>query len=364
MRKRISFALEYSLGHITHAENLKAALTAESTVAPTYFDIPFDNTPLPFPWSALPAIRNNWTARASIVAYLAIKSTMKTADAAFFHTQVTSIFSAGLMKRLPSVVSLDATPLQYDSLGDVYNHERGSSFLEGIKKNLNEKAFRAAKRIVTWSQWTKDSLANDYGVSRDKVTVIPPGIDLEKWLFPRRQTDRKDVNFLFVGGHFSRKGGPTLLAAFEEVSSAYPACSLDIVTKQSDFSDLPANVRIHNGLTANSQSLMSLYEKADVFVFPTLGDCLPLAIMEALAAGLPIICTNVGALSEAVEDGISGYIVAVNDAHALALAMMHLVTNPVERLNMGLRGRDRAQLSFDSRKNYGDLVTLVEGIAQ
>ena len=185
MTTNISFALEYSLGHITHGDNLKSALIEETKIKPTYFDIPYDNSPLPAPWSLIAPIRSNWTARASIIAYQSIKRTMKGADAAFFHTQVTSIFSAGLMQKLPSLVSLDATPLQYDALGAVYNHATGSGRLEDVKKRLNIRAFSAAKGLITWSEWAKGSLVFDYGVSRDKITVIPPGIDLQKWLFPR-----------------------------------------------------------------------------------------------------------------------------------------------------------------------------------
>jgi glycosyltransferase involved in cell wall biosynthesis len=362
MTTNISFALEYSLGHITHGDNLKSALKNDLAINPTYFDIPYDNTPLPALWSRIGPIRSNWTARASLVAYQSIKKTMKSADAAFFHTQVTSIFSAGLMRRLPSIVSLDATPIQYDALGAVYNHAPGSGPLESIKKRLNIRSFNAAKRLITWSEWAKSSLVSDYGIEPGKITVIPPGIDLEKWMFTRANGNRRDIRYLFVGGDFARKGGDVLLKAFRAVSQRDPHCFLDIVTKDTNIRNLPTGAVVHNGLKANSPELLHLYQAADVFAFPTRGDCLPLAVMEAMAAGLPVITTNVGALAEAVIDGETGIVVKSEDSAAMAAAMERLASDRPLLSLMSKNGRERAQEKFNASTNYGRLVDTLRAI--
>jgi glycosyltransferase involved in cell wall biosynthesis len=362
MTINISFALEYSLGHITHGDNLKCALLADKRVNPTYFDIPYDNTPLSRPWSQIGPIQSNWTARASIVAYQAIKSTIRDADAALFHTQITSIFSSGLMRRLPSIVSLDATPIQYDALGSLYNHARGSRLLENVKKRLNVRSFRSARSLVTWSEWAKQSLISDYGIESDKVNVIPPGIDLEKWLFPRTAFPSDRVRFLFVGGDFGRKGGHVLLDAFREVVQRDPNCFLDIVTRDREISNLPHNVSIYNDLRPNTPELMQLYRSADIFAFPTLGDCLPLAIMEAMAAGLPVITTDVGALSEAVVNESTGLVVNINDSKALLAAMNRLAGDADLRQTMSAHARQRAIDKFDAPKNYRRLLDALLAI--
>jgi glycosyltransferase involved in cell wall biosynthesis len=363
MTRKISFALEHNLGHITHGENLKSALSESASVCPEYFDIPFHNTPMPLPWSRIGAIRSNWTVRASLSAYYSIKSTAGTADAAFFHTQVTSIFSAGLMHRLPSIVSLDATPIQYDKMGSVYDHAPGNSALEALKKRLNIRSFNASKMLVAWSEWAKDSLVADYGISPDKISVIPPGIPLDSWLFPRERAKTSGVRFLFVGGNFARKGGNTLVEAFRAVTQEIPDCFLDIVTNDTGLADLPKNVIIHNGLVPNSPELLQLYRSADIFTFPTRGDCLPLAIMEAMAAGLPVIATDVGALKEAVVDSVTGLIVSRDNSGELSLAMARLVNDHALRKSMGSNGRERAREKFDSAVNYQRLVALLLSIA-
>ncbi len=172
----LGFALEYSLGHITHAQNLKRAMAEQTDIVPTYVDLPYEG--MIGAWTRLPGVRSNWSLRASLGAWLGLRGQAKRLQGALFHTQVTSLFSAGLMRRVPSVVSLDATPLQYDALGAFYGHAPSSNArMEALKKRLNQRAFGAARHLVTWSQWAKDSLVADYGVPAEKITVIPPGID-------------------------------------------------------------------------------------------------------------------------------------------------------------------------------------------
>jgi glycosyltransferase involved in cell wall biosynthesis len=359
---RLGFALEYSLGHATHAQNLKRTLEGETSVRSIYIDLPFYDTP--GTWAKLPGVRSNWSVRASLGAYLALRPQARSLDGALFHTQVTSLFCAGLMRHLPSVVSLDATPLQYDALGAFYGHTpSASSRLEALKKRMNQRSFAAARHLVTWSEWAKESLVADYGVPAGKVTVIPPGIDTEKWNFPRR-TARSDepIHLLFVGGDFMRKGGDTLLAAFGQLPHGVKA-HLHIVTKTDGAGDGVDNVTVHRGVASNSEPLLRLFAQADLFVFPTRGDCLPLAVMEALAAGLPVITTAVGALPEAVTHGETGWVAPPDDAPALTEAIAALAADPALRTRLGKAAREAAVLRFDAATNYKKLVSTVKEIA-
>jgi glycosyltransferase involved in cell wall biosynthesis len=363
MPVEMGFALEYSLGHITHAQNLKGFLASDADVAPTYVDIPFDKTPMP---PALrPVFKDNWSVRASVAARRGLSAKSKTLQACLFHTQVTSLFSPELMRRVPSVVSLDATPLQYDSLGSFYKHRPGPAPLERLKKRLNEGAFHGAKHLVTWSQWAKDSLVADYGIAPEKVSVIPPGIDLDLWRSPAPRTERADgsVHLLFVGGDFERKGGTTLLEAFRMAKASNPRLRLHIVTKTLDPDFHDDGIDIYRDMAPNSEALRALYAQADAFVFPTLGDCLPLAVMEALAAGLPVITSHVGALAEAVTDGLNGLVVAPGDAGALASAIAALADDSTSRKMMSLAAIERAEERFDASKNYRRLIDILKGLA-
>ena len=357
----LGFALEYSLGHSTHADNLKAVLAARPELRPFYVDLPYDD--LRAPWKRLPGVRSNWSLRASLGARLGLRRA-RGLRGALFHTQVTALLSAGFMRRVPSVVSLDATPLQYDALGAFYNHASGGGATEDLKKRLNQRAFAAAGRLVSWSQWAKDSLVADYGVPADKIEVIPPGIDVARWDFAPRPLDKPNLDLLFVGGDFPRKGGDTLLAAYDHLPEPVRRRTcLHLVTKSESVAEREG-VRVYRGVTANSPTLLELFRQADAFVFPTRGDCLPVAILEALAAGLPVITTAVAALPEAVVDGVSGRIVPVDDADALAGAITELADDPRMRQRMGQAARAAARERFDAARNYGRLIETVRAGAK
>jgi glycosyltransferase involved in cell wall biosynthesis len=371
----LGFALEYSLGHITHAQNLKATLAAGSgdgeAITPTYVDLPYDG--MTGAWTRLPGVRSNWSLRASLGAYLGLRPSARRLDAALFHTQVTSLLSAGIMRRVPSVISLDATPVQYDALGAFYGHTPSSSArVEALKKRLNIRAFTAAHSLVTWSEWAKSSLIADYGISPGKITVIPPGIDIATW---ERTADREgtgsasSVRLLFVGGDFERKGGAALLDAWNQLPAAVrQGAQMHIVTRTLSVESEQAlragpgemtGIVVHRDVQPNSPVLRELFRQADVFVFPTRGDCLPLAVLEAMAAGLPVITTSVAALPEAVRHQQTGWIVPVDDSGALAAAMITLIQDKTLRRTLGAQARDMARARFDAARNYRALIHLV-----
>ena len=360
---RIGFALEHSLGHTTHARNLQAALAKDLFVQPELIELPYHNTP--GAWARLPGVRSNWSFRASLGAFLGLRG--QSFDALFFHTQVTALLASGMLKKTPGLISLDATPLQYDRLGAHYGHTPGNSRLEVLKARLNQRAFLAARGLLTWSQWAKDSLICDYGVPGDKIFVIPPGVDIAAWDSARalRKPRAADapLNVLFVGGDFIRKGGDTLLAAFDLLPEPVRrAAHLHLVTQATELAPV-GNITVHNGVTPNSERLRTLFAEADIFVFPTRADCLPQAVLEAMAARLPVITTPVAAIPEAVIDNETGKLVPVGDEKALALALEHLLTDQSLRLRLGSTARQEALARYDAAKNYPQILARLKGLA-
>jgi glycosyltransferase involved in cell wall biosynthesis len=281
-------------------------------------------------------------------------------DALFFHTQVPAVLSSNWVRRIPSVVSLDATPIQYDSLGQFYSHQQGSAWLEHLKWKLNRDCFRAARQIVAWSQWAKQGLVDDYEVSAEKVTVIPPGVNAADWVcpMPRRPHDRP-VKILFVGADLERKGGLLLLEAFRALRPI--GVELHLVTR----SKLPEEPGLfsYTQMQPNSAALKQLYYESDIFCLPTYGDCLPMVLSEAGAAGLPVVSTRVAGIPEIVEDGTTGFLVPTGDVPALTDALKSLVRNPQLRLVQGQRAVDVVTREFDAQRNARRLLTLLKQVA-
>jgi len=358
----LGLALEYSLGHVTHAQNLQQQLDGVSSVTPHAIRLAYDDTTQW--WQRLPGVRSNWSLRASIGARIYLKRHQSNLQGLFFHSQVTSLLSADLMRMIPSVVSLDATPLQYDSLGASYSHATGPAAIETFKKNLNTRAFTNASKLVTWSEWAKGSLVTEYGIDANKVVVIPPGINTDRWNFGPR-TPQAHTHLLFVGGDFYRKGGQTLLDAWRGLSgNIRNRATLHIVTKTDGITGDLDGIQLHYGLTPNSDALIDLYRIAGAFVFPSNGDCLPLAVLEALASGLPVLTTNVAALPEAVRHMESGLILPTDDVAAWTAALADVIADAGLRNAWGIAARQYAIDNFDARKNYGRLVDVITQCAE
>lgn len=355
----IGFIMEQALGHVTHTKNLQANVPLDPEVRAHWGLIPFEATGLA---GRIPVYKSNWTVRAGIRARGAVaKIARKTPlDALFFHTQVPAILATNWVRQIPSIVSLDATPMQYDRLGAFYQHERGPAWLERLKWRLNRDCYHAARHIVAWGEWTKQGLIADYGVPADKITVIPPGVNVADWRRPApRQRHDHPIKILFVGGNLERKGGLLLLEAFRALRPL--GVELHLVTK--DKVDPEPGLFVYNNMQPNSQPLKELYHSCDVFALPTFGDCLPMVLSEAGAAEMAVISTDVAAIPEIVRNDETGLTVPAGDAAALTRALRHLAMSPDLRMRLSERALAHVAQSYDAQKNAGRLLDLLKGEA-
>lgn len=356
--------MEQTLGHVTHSQNLATAVARQERVLATWIPIPFATSGIE---RLVPAYATNWSFRASFRArrQLAAALAARPHGALFFHTQVTALFSLGLIRRVPSVISLDATPLNFDSVGAAYGHRPASGgWIDEQKHRLNHDAFAAASALVTWSEWTKASLVTDYGVDHEKVTVLAPGAARPFFalgaLRTRHPSAEKPVRLLFVGGDFERKGGPILLEAAATIRTDRPF-ELHIVTP-ARVSARPG-VFIHREARPNTPELHQLFREADAFVLPSLGECLSVVLMEAAAAALPIVSTAVGALPEAAQHATNALIVPAGDVRALRGALEAIVDDPTLRVRLGVASRALALAKFDADRNNERLIGIIADVA-
>ena len=360
MTARFAFVLEQTLGHVAHTRNLERALAATDWIDGTVVKLPYEPRGS---LERLPGLRN-WSLRASLMARSALRRRLGEGglDAAFIHTQVAALLSAGVMRAVPTVVSLDATPANFDEVGEAYGHRRGQPLAEAAKAAVNRRAFLAAPALVTWSRLAADSLVGDYGVPAARVRVIPPGVDLSLFRPVERPAGADGlVRVLFVGGDFARKGGPDVLAALQGV----PEAEVDVVTG-SERVQVPASVRcrVHRGLRPGDPALLDLYRRADVFALPTRGDCLPQVLAEAAASGLPLVATATGAIPEVVHDGSNGFLVPVGSPSDLRLALRRLVDSPTLRQAMGEASLEVARRDHDAMANHRQIFSLLAEVSQ
>src|SRR5262249_19035790 len=106
-----------------------------------------------------------------------------------------------------------------------------------------------------------------------------------------------------------------------------------------------------------------LYRRADIFCLPTRGDCLPMVLSEAGAAGLPLVSTAIAGIPEIVREGETGLVVPLDDVHALTRALGTLVDSPDLRRRLGESARRLVDEQFDADRNTRRLVELLASTA-
>ncbi len=358
-KRRVGFVIEQALGHVAYGMGLKQALAARDDLEMEWLEIPYE----PGSFGKLPLVGKNWTLRGSTRAHRAIAAAhaRRPLDALFIHTQTIGLFCGPHMAKIPTMLSLDATPMNYDELAGAYGDTVGSAPLERLKLGAHKLVMKRAKAFTTWSEWAKASLVRHYGAKPSQVTVVHPGTVLSNFPDPvaRKPRAQGPLRILFVGGDFRRKGGDLLLETVRR--HLHGRAELHLVTG-ADVT--PGDgVYVYKGLKPHSPELLRRFAEADVFALPTRGDCLAVVLGEAMASCLPIITTRVGAHAEAVEDGKSGFLIDRDDAGALRDRLERLERDPALAFDMGQRSREVGEAGFDMHKNANRLAELLLGMA-
>jgi glycosyltransferase involved in cell wall biosynthesis len=331
--------MEQTLGSITHYLNLRREETA-ADVPPRWLPIEFKSTRVP------------WAVAGSLRARQALSPLLDQVDGIFLHTTTISLLAGDIFRKKPAVLSTDATPLNKRHMRLEYGLHAHSRLAENAKRSVYRYIFRRAAGFVAWSNWAKASFVDDYGCREQDVAVIPPGIQLDQFVPGDRSHPLPRI--LFVGGDFVRKGGDLLLEVFRKRLRG--RAELVLVTRDATGPEEPG-VIVHRDVSANSSKLRELYGTSDIFALPTRADCYSVACIEAMAAGLPVVTTNVGGIPDIVVG--NGFLIAPDDGPALGDALETLVTDASMRRRMGEAGRDLAARRFEARENARQLFEFV-----
>jgi glycosyltransferase involved in cell wall biosynthesis len=182
------------------------------------------------------------------------------------------------------------------------------------------------------------------------------------------QCEPSSVIFIHIGRFFYQKNHELLINAFAHIQLRVPV-ELWLVgdgelreTVQHQVSAMGVENRVR--FLGVRSDIPDLLRAADVFVFPSRWEGNPLSVMEAMAAGLPVVATAVGGVPELVEDGVSGILVPNEDLEGLTTAMQRMAQNPDLREQMGRAARCRAVERFDIRQTVRAYEALYEEILQ
>lgn len=207
-----------------------------------------------------------------------------------------------------------------------------------------------------------ETLRDRYLFERSKVIVINNGIELEK--FSLVQPRPADGQFVFgtVGRLVPVKDQGTLLEAFAMVIRRYPHCRLEILGDGELRADLEARA-LELGVSGSvcfrgfSRDIAGFLGQLDTFVMSSLSEGLPLTVLEAMAAGLPIVATSVGGIVRLVGDAGCGWLCPPAQPDALAQAMFQAIETE-NRIPMGERGRASVLKEYSLTKMTADYENL------
>jgi glycosyltransferase involved in cell wall biosynthesis len=205
---------------------------------------------------------------------------------------------------------------------------------------LETSIYANSSMVFTMSEATRRCLVDEYGCPETQVAWVRAGPNAAPGEGYVSAPDRyASQRILFVGARWEPKGGPELAAAFERLLESHPRAELTIVGC-SPVLELP-NCNVVGQIPV--EQVAGYYDRASIFCLPTRREAYGIAFLEALAHGLPVVATRVGAVAELVSDGENGYLVEVGDVHALTSRLMALLDDPEACRRFGLAARQAGE---------------------
>ncbi|MFC2021451.1 glycosyltransferase family 4 protein [Chloroflexota bacterium] len=246
----------------------------------------------------------------------------------------------------------------------------------GIVPFMQPIYIRRADRIIAVSQFTRQNIIDIFGISESKTEVIHHGVHPGDFIHPeesmanlRNTLGIKSLPMiLFVGRLSPRKGTDVLLKAMPHVLREMEVkLVLAGSGNQQDYQQLARTLGISDKLSflgrVPGDTLRLLYSSCDLFVLPSRLEGLGIVILEAMAAGKPIVATNVGGIPELIESGQNGILVEADEEEKLASAIIKVLSDNSLARAIGENNKKEARECYSwevaARKTeslYNDLV--------
>jgi glycosyltransferase involved in cell wall biosynthesis len=232
----------------------------------------------------------------------------------------------------------------------VISSERTMGMERRWRYRVNRATHPLADRVICVSQGVADFVTQQVGIPSHKITVIPNGIELHSFeRLPDKRQARTDLGFPSDGllvGTVARLDPVKRLDVLLEALASLPNVNAVIVGDGSERAKLMAlSDRLElEGCThfaGQQEHVLPWLAAMDVFVLSSDWEGMSNALLEAMAAGLPVVATAVGGSPEVVIDGVTGLLVPPRDPEALTQAIARLLHDPGLRGQMGEAGRER-----------------------
>lgn len=255
-------------------------------------------------------------------------------------------------------------------LRTTYNHPKYR------KARIFEKLTRYfVKHYLANSESVKNYYIKNIGVPREKITVIPNGIDVAYYQSLERNENLRiefDINpdetaIICVANLHINKGHQYLLEAFEEVYKDNQKTKLLLVGDGEEKKNLLEQIEDYDSknnilFLGKRNDVPEFLKISDIFVLPTLFEGMSNAIIEAMAAGVPVITTDIPENRDLIENEKTGILFPVKNIHRLIEAIKSLMTDPDLRKQLGQNSRQSIEKKFNIRLAASQLARFFEEI--
>jgi len=237
-----------------------------------------------------------------------------------------------------------------------------SSFLQRVHYQTDLKWFTklslgSADKITSVSNYTAQLVEQDQGLSK-KIQVIYNGVD-ESIFVPIKDYKKssKNIRVLFSGNLKTSKGAQWLFPILKKLGKNITILYTSGLRGKGALSEHP---RLINVGKIEHKNMPELYQSADILLFPTVREGLPLVVLEAMACGLPVVATNCSSLPELIDSGKGGFLCGLGDVDDFANKINLLAENINLREEMGAYNRANVEKKFTLNRMVSEYKELFE----
>lgn len=246
--------------------------------------------------------------------------------------------------------------LHYLGSFDIYYNKSGSFHKRFIKYILLKCHFIGilSKKV--------QNLVADITAQPYKLVLIPSSVDFslfenKKTLIPRDET----IKVLFLGGFDAyKKGISDILKVIPEITSENP--TVKFVITSSKKLDIDLDEKIKNKIIffewIADEDKIPLYNSCDIFLLPSYDEGLPYSMIEAMAAGLPVISTYIGGIPEVIEKNINGFLLSPGDLKSLKESITKLIQDKKMRQEMSVNNKEKIKNEYSLESNTVKIKTI------
>ncbi len=212
-------------------------------------------------------------------------------------------------------------------------------------------------------------------VESQRIYCVPNGIKDISFRRESNQAKNGTIHILYLSNLMKSKGFMELLKIVPEVVMHYPNLIFTFAGEKTEKSEMEkvdamiTNYKLEKCVkmpgVVKGREKEKLLAESDIFVFPPIAqEGQPLVILEAMAAGLPVISTDRGAIRETVQDGITGFVIPSGDTETLLEKLLLLIKDEKLRRNMGLKGEKRFQNYYRLERWTSDLQQVFKSVLE